>query len=117
MNKDPLVLKVRACIVKQALVRRSDKVLVALSGGPDSTCLLIALNALSSSLHFSLSAVYLDHALRSRQEIQSEIDFCTDLTKLVRCFVQDNSHRCQGLSCRICRKHAAARQAAAVPSA
>jgi len=81
VEKDSLLSKVQTCIIRQALVDKGDKVLVALSGGPDSTCLLVALDALSSSFNLSLSAVYLDHNLRSRQEIQNEIDFCTSLTK------------------------------------
>jgi len=81
VEKDQLVSKVRACITRHALVHKGDKVLVAISGGPDSTCLLVALNALSESLHFSLLSVYIDHGIRSRREIQAEIDFCATLTK------------------------------------
>jgi tRNA(Ile)-lysidine synthase len=49
---------------EHALVARGERVLVAISGGPDSTALLHALVRLAPRLGISLEAATVDHALR-----------------------------------------------------
>lgn len=49
---------------KYALLAPNDAVLVGVSGGPDSLCLLHVLHALSQTLHFSVSIAHLNHQLR-----------------------------------------------------
>lgn len=56
--------RVRRFIVDHELVQPGDRVLVAVSGGPDSTCLLLVLAALQRSLGFTLHAAHFDHGLR-----------------------------------------------------
>ncbi len=51
-------------IRRNALINPRDRVLVAFSGGPDSTALLLALALLQPRLKCRLEAVYLDHGLR-----------------------------------------------------
>ena len=46
------------------MIRRGDKVLAAVSGGPDSLALLTALVALREPIGFDLRAVYVNHGLR-----------------------------------------------------
>lgn len=53
-------------------------VLAAFSGGPDSTALLSALSELSGVLNLRLHATYVDHGLRSSEEIARERKFCAD---------------------------------------
>ena len=48
-------------ILRSALLRPTDRVLVAVSGGPDSTALLVALHELG----FQVVAAHFDHALRA----------------------------------------------------
>jgi len=55
---------VRAAIAKHRMLRSGDRVLVAVSGGPDSLALLSALVALRSVLRIQLRAAYVDHGLR-----------------------------------------------------
>jgi tRNA(Ile)-lysidine synthase len=50
------------------LIRPEDRVLVAVSGGPDSTALLIALHELG----FEVAAAHFDHALRDGSELVAE---------------------------------------------
>lgn len=57
-----------------------DSVIVSLSGGPDSVCLLHALNTLKSLYNLFLRAVYVDHGLRPK-ETPAEISFCKSLCK------------------------------------
>lgn len=56
--------KVMSYILENNLIEKGDKVLVALSGGPDSLCLLNILNELSSKLSIKLYAAHLNHMLR-----------------------------------------------------
>ncbi len=60
---------------KERLLRDGDRVVVAFSGGPDSTALLLALHALSRGpgLRLRLVAAHLDHGLRrgSREDARA----------------------------------------------
>ena len=51
-----------------------ERVLVALSGGPDSVCLLHVLNGLKEGLRLDLNVLYVDHGLRP-EETPGEIEF------------------------------------------
>lgn len=67
--------KIRSTVEKYSMLGRGEKVLVGLSGGPDSVCLLMALMALSSEYDLTLNALYVDHGLRPG-ETPNEIEFC-----------------------------------------
>lgn len=54
------------------------KLLVAISGGVDSTALLLSLNELSTKLKFSVHAAHINHGLRGA-ESQADEDFCRQL--------------------------------------
>lgn len=53
--------------------------LVALSGGPDSVCLLVAAIACAAPLALDVGACYVDHALRPIDELDRERRFVGDL--------------------------------------
>ena len=55
----------RETIKKYDLVKKGDKILVAVSGGPDSIALLLKLKALKKKLGLSLHIGHMDHMLRS----------------------------------------------------
>ena len=55
-----------------------ETILIGLSGGPDSVCLVHILNRLRDSLKLDLHAIYIDHGLRPGETGQ-EISFCHDL--------------------------------------
>lgn len=57
------------------MLLEGDRVLVGLSGGPDSVCLLSVLTTLRSELGTVLMAVYVDHGIRPR-ETPLELEFC-----------------------------------------
>ncbi|MBI3014854.1 MAG: tRNA lysidine(34) synthetase TilS [Candidatus Tectomicrobia bacterium] len=67
-------------ITRHGLVVRGDRVLVAVSGGPDSMALLESLYLLRERLSISLSVAHLDHALRGSESardarfVQSEAE-------------------------------------------
>lgn len=56
--------RVRRFIVEQQLLARGERVLVGVSGGADSTCLLLILASLRRSLSLQVHAAYFDHQLR-----------------------------------------------------
>lgn len=60
------------------LPKGGEHVLVALSGGPDSTALLLALNHLKPKHDLTLHAVYFDHGLRP-EETPAEMEYCKAL--------------------------------------
>ena len=60
------------------LITRKDVVLVGLSGGADSVCLLHFLQYLAKEKHFALAAVHVNHGLRGCASTADE-KFCKDL--------------------------------------
>jgi tRNA(Ile)-lysidine synthase len=70
-----LAERVRDTVVKYSMFSRGGRVLIGLSGGPDSVCLTDILGQLKEDLNISLSAVYIDHGLRPG-ETGKEADFC-----------------------------------------
>ena len=73
-----LLGQVNTAIKKHSMLFEKDRVLIGLSGGPDSVCLLHALNNLKDGYKLSLHAIYIDHGLRP-DEIPAEIEFCKKL--------------------------------------
>ncbi len=69
--------EVRRTINENRLLYPGDQVLVAVSGGPDSVCLLHLLHELSAEFPFTLQAAHLDHCLRA--ESGEEAAFVGDL--------------------------------------
>ncbi len=66
--------KFKETIRKNNLIQEGDRVLVAFSGGPDSTVLLHFLFLFSEELGFSVGIAHLNHGLR--KEADSEEEFC-----------------------------------------
>ena len=71
MNKRPklatLELQVLRTMHKYAMLRRGEHVLVAASGGADSTALLLCLHDLTSLMGLQLSVAHLHHGLRGTE--------------------------------------------------
>jgi tRNA(Ile)-lysidine synthase len=75
MSLPDLINKVTLAIKKYSMLSGEEKILVGLSGGPDSVCLLYILNNLKDMFSLDLHAVYIDHGLRPEETI-NEIEFC-----------------------------------------
>lgn len=69
--------RVVSAINKHGMLSGGETVLVGLSGGPDSICLLTLLTDLRVKFGLTLHAVYVDHNLRP-DEVGKEIEFCKD---------------------------------------
>ena len=67
-----LTRKVLQTIHRYQLLKEGDGVIVALSGGPDSVALLLALRELKESFSLRLCAAHLNHQLRGSESDQDE---------------------------------------------
>lgn len=76
-----MLSRVLRTIRDHALFDRGDRVLVAVSGGPDSTAMLHGLVTLAARLGISISAVCVDHGLRSEsaEEARGVVELCRGL--------------------------------------
>jgi len=72
--------KVKKTIEKQHMLSPGDKVLVGVSGGPDSVCLLHILDRLAKEMGLSLHIVHINHGIRKR-ESEREEKFVSDLAR------------------------------------
>jgi tRNA(Ile)-lysidine synthase len=59
-----LLEKVKQTIIRHRLICPGETILIGVSGGPDSTALLYALNSLKKALRLKLHIAHLDHMLR-----------------------------------------------------
>lgn len=73
--------RVRDFISRRDAMRPKENVIVALSGGPDSTALLVVLSRLRNKLGLRLTAAHFDHRLRSRKEAADDEAFCEALCR------------------------------------
>ncbi|VYT98715.1 tRNA lysidine(34) synthetase TilS [Clostridium tertium] len=64
--------KVRDFIIENELIEKGDKILVALSGGPDSVCLLNVLYSLKEDLDITIGAAHVNHMLRGDEAVGDE---------------------------------------------
>lgn len=68
-------------IKKHRMLKKGDKVLVGISGGPDSVCLLHLLQTFKEKLNIKLFAAHLDHMFRgeeSRKDAHFVKEICND---------------------------------------
>ena len=73
-----LLARFRKSVIEHELVEPGEKVLIALSGGPDSTALLHLFSRLQKELDLTLGAVYVNHQLRPKAAAKEE-QFCQRL--------------------------------------
>jgi tRNA(Ile)-lysidine synthase len=77
-----MITKVLKTIKKNGIIKRGDSIVVGVSGGPDSVCLLHILSDLKKDLNLKLVAVHINHMLRGSESNRDE-DFvkklCEDL--------------------------------------
>lgn len=73
-----VIERARRTIEAHAMLAGGETVLIGLSGGADSVCLVAVLHALTPDLDLTLRAAYVDHGLRPRETPQ-EIAFCSTL--------------------------------------
>lgn len=75
-----LIDRVRKTVADYEMIDNGNNVIVGLSGGADSVCLLMVLKELSAQICFSLYAVHVNHCLRGEESMRDE-RFCTELCR------------------------------------
>ena len=75
-----LITQVRALVAAQQMIAPGPPIVVAVSGGPDSLCLLHVLAALREDLGVTLHVAHLDHMIRGA-ESAAEAEFVADLAR------------------------------------
>ena len=67
-----MINKVKAYVIENNLIENGDRVLVALSGGPDSVCLLNILFELRKEFNIEVAAAHVNHMLRGEEAFKDE---------------------------------------------
>ena len=75
-----LTIKVKQTIERFRMLKSGDRVVVAVSGGPDSACLLHVLHALTKDLAVTLHVAHLDHMFRGKESADEAL-FVANLAK------------------------------------
>ena len=80
--------KVLSTIKKYNLINENDRIVIGVSGGPDSMCLLNILNQLKEKLHITLFVAHVNHMIREEANEETEYvkKFCQNLN--IECFVK-----------------------------
>lgn len=71
---------VKAVILKYNLLSKEDKVVIGVSGGADSLCLLHVLNTIKNEIGIEIFAVHLNHQFRGA-EADADAEFVEDICK------------------------------------
>lgn len=79
MREENLLAKVRETIIQFQMLTEGDTVVVGVSGGPDSICLLDVLDRLTEDFSIRLQVVHVNHMLR--QEAQEEEQYVETLCR------------------------------------
>lgn len=80
--------KILQTINKYNLIQSGDSIVIGVSGGPDSICLLHILNELKQELNFKIYVAHINHMIRKEADEETEYvkEFCKNID--VECFVK-----------------------------
>ena len=75
-------------IKKYNLIEENDSIVIGVSGGPDSICLLHILNELKDELNFKIYVAHINHMIREEADEETEYvkDFCKNLG--IECYIK-----------------------------
>ena len=72
-----MLQKIKAYIKKHHMIESKDQIVVGVSGGADSVCLLKILASLQEELDFGLRVVHVEHGIRGRKVFRMRALPCT----------------------------------------
>lgn len=76
----PIFADFKKAIKQYDLIHRADTIVIGVSGGPDSVCLLYLLKALEKELKLTLHIAHLNHRLRAKDS-EKDAEFVLELSK------------------------------------
>ena len=84
-----MIKKVKYFIIDNNMIKAEEKILVALSGGPDSVCLLHILYSLKEKLNIKVGAIHINHMLRGEEALKDE-RYVNDICEKLRidCYIE-----------------------------
>ena len=79
--------KVLETITKYKLIESGDKIVLGVSGGPDSICMLEILNKLKEKLEFEIFVALINHGIRENATIDEQYveNYCKNLNFHDKC--------------------------------
>ncbi|MGN1269568.1 MAG: tRNA lysidine(34) synthetase TilS [Clostridia bacterium] len=80
--------KVLDTISKYNLIKKGDKIVIGVSGGPDSMCLLDSLYYLKNNLQIEIIVAHINHMIRKEADEETEYvqNYCNE--KNIKCYVK-----------------------------
>ena len=80
--------KILSTINKYNLIQKGDKIVIGVSGGPDSMCLLDSLYCLKDKLNIEIIVAHINHKIRKEADEETEYvkDYCKN--KNIKCYVK-----------------------------
>jgi tRNA(Ile)-lysidine synthase len=77
--------EIKQTIKENSLINSNEKVVIGVSGGPDSMCLLNALNKLKNEMQFEIVVAHINHMIRKEADLE---------TKYVQQYCRKNNIEC-----------------------
>lgn len=87
-----MLKKIKEYVEKWQMLEKEDRVIVGVSGGADSICLLLVLSQLQQNFGFELMAVHVNHGLRGAEADSDEAfvkEFCEKRNIPCECYFAD----------------------------
>ncbi|MBR3673176.1 MAG: tRNA lysidine(34) synthetase TilS [Clostridia bacterium] len=83
-----MINKVLKTINKYNLIDKKDSIVIGVSGGPDSMCLLSILNSLKEQLNISITVAHINHMIRKEADEETKYvqDYCNKLN--IPCYIK-----------------------------
>ena len=94
-----MISRIRCFIEEKQMIQPKDRIMVGISGGPDSVCLLFVLLELCRELDFEVAAVHVNHGLRGAEADRDEAfvkTLCREQgvpLQVFRCQVRERAER------------------------
>ena len=68
--REQTLKKVENFILEKEMLKAGDKILLGVSGGADSVCLLCLLEELAEKMHFSIGVLHIEHGIRGAASLR-----------------------------------------------
>ncbi len=75
-----MINRILEYVQDNSMITNKDTVIVGLSGGADSVCLLLVLKEISNRIDFNIQCVHVNHNIRGEEALRDQ-QFCVDLCR------------------------------------